>query len=454
MLGIGKGAGVLATEGAVVGEVWASWKILKVEQLPRGNRLAGIATGNVLWFYETEMERRLRILQVFNRYLEYGGEQASVYRIGDTLQSVADVEYLTTSSEQLMGVGGPLGKLKAAANTLYNREVVERLRHYQNIGHFDLWQVHNVFPTMSPAVYSLAFKMGIPVVHYLHNYRMSCVNGYFFNHGEACTSCIGGNFTKAALTGCWRNSRVLSGWMGAVMVRTRAIGVFEKVAAWVAISEAQKRLHIKMGIPAERIHVLPHFCEPDDAKFISEPGRDVLFVGRLSKEKGVEQLLDAWKRVDRGESKLLLAGDGPERAALESKIAAEKIGGVEFLGFVAKEDQSAMWKRAAFSVVPSIWQEPLGLVVFEAWESGRGVVVSDAGGLADTVVDGVSGLKVPMGDAGAWAVAMSRLLHDRAASAAMARAGLERLRDKYNAQNWLQQITEIYRVVMESKRGI
>ncbi len=401
-----------------------------------------------------DMERRLRILQVFNRYLEYGGEQASVYRIGDTLQSVADVEYFTTSSEQLLGEGDPLSMVKAAASTFHNREVIERLRRYQNIGQFDLWQVHNVFPTMSPAVYGLAFKLGLPVVHYLHNYRMSCVNGYFLNHGVTCTSCIGGNFTKAALTGCWRNSRVLSGWMGAVMVRTRAIGVFEKVAAWVAISEAQKSLHIKMGIPAERIFVLPHFCEPDDAKFISEPGRDVLFVGRLSKEKGVEQLLDAWKRVDRGESKLVIAGEGPERAALENKIAAEKIGGVEFLGFVAKEDQEAMWKRAAFSVVPSIWQEPLGLVVFEAWERGRAVVVSDAGGLSDTVENGVNGLKVPMGDAGAWAGAMSRLMHEPATCVAMARAGLERLKNNYNKQNWLQQITSIYRVVMERKRGL
>jgi glycosyltransferase involved in cell wall biosynthesis len=390
------------------------------------------------------MERRLRILQVFNRYLEYGGEQASVYRIGDTLQSVADVEYFTTSSEQLMGEGGVLGKLKAAASTLHNREVVERLHHYQNIGQFDLWQIHNVFPTMSPAVYSLAFKMGIPVVQYLHNYRMSCVNGYFLNHGETCTSCIGGNFTKAALTGCWRNSRVLSGWMGAVMVRTRAMGVFEKVAAWVAISEAQKSLHIKMGIPAERLHVLPHFCEPDEAKFISEPGRDVLFVGRLSKEKGVEQLLDAWKRVDRGESKLVIAGEGPERAALENKIAAEKIGGVEFLGFVAKEDQEAMWKRAAFSVVPSIWQEPLGLVVFEAWERGRAVVVSDAGGLSDTVEDGVNGLKVPMGDAAAWAGAMSQLMHDPAACAVMARAGVAKLQRDFTKEKWLGRIEGIY----------
>jgi glycosyltransferase involved in cell wall biosynthesis len=232
--------------------------------------------------------------------------------------------------------------------------------------------------------------------------------------------------------------------MGAVMMRVRAMGVFRKVAAWIAISRAQKDLHVRMGIPADRIHVLPHFYEVDPARFIAEPGHDVLFVGRLSKEKGVEQLLDAWKRTDRGEAKLLLAGDGPERTALENKIAAEKIGGVEFLGFVAKENQAAMWKRAAFSVVPSIWQEPLGLVVFEAWERGRGVVVSDAGGLADSVEDGVTGFKVPMRDAEAWAAAMSKLLREPARSVEMARAGVAKLQRDFTKEKWLERIEEIY----------
>jgi glycosyltransferase involved in cell wall biosynthesis len=227
-------------------------------------------------------------------------------------------------------------------------------------------------------------------------------------------------------------------------MRVRAMGVFNKVAAWIAISRAQKDLHVQMGIPAERIHVLTHFYEVDPARFITEPGRDVLFVGRLSKEKGVEQLLDAWKRTDRGEAKLLLAGDGPERVALENKIAAERIGGVEFLGFVAKEDQAAMWKRAAFSVVPSIWQEPLGLVVFEAWEHGRGVVVSDVGGLADSVENGVDGLKVPMRDAEAWAAAMGKLLREPGRSVDMARAGVAKLERDFTKEKWLERIGAIY----------
>lgn len=394
------------------------------------------------------MERRPRVLQIFNRYLEYGGEQASVFRIGDTLQEKADVEYFTTSSDELLASRNPVDMASAAVSAMHNATAVRRLTRYQKIGRFDLWLVHNIFPAMSPSVYALAFKLGVPVLQYLHNYRMSCVNGLFLNHGEACTSCIQGNFTKAALTGCWRDSRLISGWMGAVMTRVRAMGVFDKVTAWIALSVAQKEMHVRMGIQSGRIHVLPHFFEPRAELFIPETGQDVIFLGRLSKEKGVEQLLDAWKLVQRGSAKLVIAGEGPEKQKLESKVTSEGIGGVEFLGFVTREQQAELWRRAAFSVVPSIWQEPLGLVAFEAWERGRPVVVSDTGGLAESVGEGVGGVKVPMRDARAWARAISQLLGDPGQRDRMARAGLEKLRRDYAKDIWLERICAIFGLVL------
>jgi glycosyltransferase involved in cell wall biosynthesis len=390
------------------------------------------------------MIHRPRVLQIFNQYVEHGGEQGSVKRIRDMLQQIADVEQFLTSTDQLLGEKTVQAMSKAAAYAFHNPDVLRRLETKQRTGCFDIWQIHNVFPAMSPSVYALAFKLGIPVVQYLHNYRMSCVNGYFLNRGQTCTSCIRGNFTKAALTGCWHNSRMISGWMGLVMMRVRALGVLRKVSAWVALSPAQKSLHVQMGIPAKRIHLNPHFFLRRSDLFIKECGRDVLFVGRLSKEKGVEQLLDAWNQMDRGQAKLILAGEGSERTALENKIAAEKIGGVEFLGFVAKEDQQAMWKRARFSVVPSIWQDPLPTVVFEAWERGRPVIVSDAGGLADTVEDGVSGLKVPMRDARAWAVAMTELLADASRCERMAEAGLAKLNMDFTPSGWIKVMGKIF----------
>lgn len=394
------------------------------------------------------MTKRPRVLQIFNRYLEYGGEQGSVFRLGDALQETADVEYFTTSSRDLTDGPGPFSMARSAMLSMHNPIVLRRLQRYQAVGRFDAWQVHNIFPTMSPSVYALAFRAGIPVVQYLHNYRMSCVNGYFLNHGSPCTSCIGGNFTRAALTGCWRDSRAVSGWMGLVLVRLRALGVFRRMSAWIALSRRQKDLHVQMGVPGERIHVIPHFFEPDERLHIGQPGKDVLFVGRLSAEKGVAVLLDAWRQARTGDAALIIAGDGPERPALEKRVRDEGIARVEFHGFVPKDRQADLWRRAAFSVVPSVWHDPLPTVVFEAWERGRPALVSDAGGLSDIVDSGVNGVIAPPADAEAWGEAISRLLPDTAGRVEMAANGLAKLRSRYARSLWLERISLLYSTIL------
>jgi glycosyltransferase involved in cell wall biosynthesis len=133
---------------------------------------------------------------------------------------------------------------------------------------------------------------------------------------------------------------------------------------------------------------------------------------------------------------------------LERKVAAEGIPRVEFLGFIGRDRQADLWRRAAFSVVPSIWQDPLPTVAFEAWERGRPVVVSDSGGLADIVEDGRDGLKVPMADAPAWAAAISRLLADPTIRLDMAQSGREKLRNVYSRETWLNKLDRVYESIL------
>jgi len=143
--------------------------------------------------------RRLQILQIFNRYLQYGGEEGSITRIGDALQDLHDVSYFFYSSAQLAGEG-ILPKLQIPWKSLHNSEVESGLKLLQASNHYDVWQIHNIFPAMSPVVYELAFKLKIPIVHYLHNYRLGCVNGFFLNHGQPCQRCISGKFWPAFQT--------------------------------------------------------------------------------------------------------------------------------------------------------------------------------------------------------------------------------------------------------------
>ncbi|MBI3879905.1 MAG: glycosyltransferase family 4 protein [Verrucomicrobia bacterium] len=387
---------------------------------------------------------RLRILQLFNRYENYGGEEGSVYRIGDAMQELYDVEYFITSTKDFLKTTA-LGKFLLPARALRNNEVVTRLRHLQRVGRFHAWQAHNVFPTMSPAVYKLAFDLGVPIIHFLHSYRLSCTNGFFLNHGAPCQRCINGNFWPAFQTACWRDNHLVSGMMGLVLRRVRNLGVFDQVWRWIAISEAQKDEHIKMGLPAERIEVIHHFYETKEPPPPPGNGKTALFIGRLSPEKGVSQLLDAWKMLGRADAKLIIAGDGPERAALEAKAARLNLRNVEFTGFAEPTEQRALWARAAFGVAPSTWLEPFGMVVLEAWANARPVLGSTHGAFPELIDEGRTGWLAPPSNPAAFAGALATMFDRPRDTEAMGQAGLQELNTRFTRAVWLEKIQRLYR---------
>jgi glycosyltransferase involved in cell wall biosynthesis len=282
----------------------------------------------------------------------------------------------------------------------------------------------------------------VPVVHYLHNYRFSCVNGFFLNHGEPCQRCLSGNFWPAFRTACWHDSHLESGWMGLITSQIRAMPLFEKVFQWIALSEAHKKEHVRMGIPEERIEVIHHFFEPTEPPLPPAASPTAIFVGRLSLEKGVAQLLEGWKLIAGGERKLLIIGDGPERSNLERQ--AENIPGVQFLGFVDREKQKEYWRQALFSVVPSIWLEPFGMTVLEAWAKGRPVVAHRIGALPELIEDGVTGSLASPDDTTDLANRMDQLFSRPDEAVKMGLAGRGVLETRFTRRKWLDEISKIY----------
>ncbi|MEO7933688.1 MAG: glycosyltransferase family 4 protein [Chthoniobacterales bacterium] len=386
---------------------------------------------------------RARILQVFSRYEHYGGEEASVTRIGDIMQRAYDVEYFLGSTSDLMRPG-VLNKLQLPLRMLYNQDVKKRLLHYQKAGRFDYWQVHNVFPGMSPVVYYLAENLGIPVVQYLHNYRFSCSNGFFLNHGQPCQLCIKGNFFPAFETACWRNNAVYSGAMGFVLSTVRWKELFSKINRFIAISHRQKALHIEMGVPAEKIDVIYHFAEPVEAAAGAQAGGHALFIGRLSAEKGGMHLLRAWQKIQHHERKLFIVGDGPEKQRMEEFCQQNALKNVVFTGFLKSTEQQEIWDNAAFTLVPSIWEEPFGLVVLESWARKIPVIAHRIGALPELISDEQDGLLCNPNSPESLAACMDTFFSDHCMTRDCGMAGYRKLLSDFNANRWLDEIKATY----------
>ena len=391
--------------------------------------------------------RRLRILQIFSRYINFGGEESSVFRIGDALQENHDVEYFIGSTKEFLGPD-TLSKIRAPFHAFYNLPIAQRLRKYQEVGNFDLWQIHNVLPALSPSVYQTAFDLNVPVVHYLHNYRMGCTNGFFLNHGQPCERCLGGNFWPAFQTACWQNSRLISGFMGLILRHIRSIGTFHKVAAWISISDFQKKKHVEMGIPAARIHNIYHFYESSAPPPPTGPSGDTLFLGRLSREKGVDLLLRAWAMVKNRNRRLVIAGTGPEESSLKKLSSNLNLTNVVFTGFLDKEQQASLWSNSSALVVPSIWDEPFGMVVLEAWAKERPIVAYAKGALPELIRHGVTGLLADPFSIDDLAKNIQELIDKPDLGPCLGRAGNHHLKKEFNRKLWLSRIAAVYQKVV------
>ena len=186
----------------------------------------------------------------------------------------------------------------------------------------------------------------------------------------------------------------------------------------------------------------------------NEIGTDLVFTGRLSSEKGVGVLLLAFEQVlsKHPKTALKIIGDGPYRQALES--IAKRLGvfeSTQFLGWMNQSELSKELFTARAMIVPSVWQEPFGLVAVEAMMHGVPVIASDVGGLREIVVDQESGYLVAPGDHFKMAERISTLLSDRPLAKKMGQKGLERANLLFSASRMAEDYEEIYMNVVTNE---
>jgi glycosyltransferase involved in cell wall biosynthesis len=183
------------------------------------------------------------------------------------------------------------------------------------------------------------------------------------------------------------------------------------------------------------------------------------FAGRFVREKGVAVLLQAFATVRKQhpDARLLLAGDGPERATLQALIA--RLGmtsSVSLLGHRSLLELERQLATAWVQVVPSVWEEPFGNVAVEAMMRGTAVVASRVGGLKEIVEDGVSGILVPPGDIGALTAALASLFRQREVAERMGKRGRERALSQFGEERFVDRFLGLYECLLQEshiKRG-
>jgi glycosyltransferase involved in cell wall biosynthesis len=164
----------------------------------------------------------------------------------------------------------------------------------------------------------------------------------------------------------------------------------DSVDGYLALSEFARQKFIESGLPAKKIYVKPNFVCHDPGLKV-QPGKYALFVGRLSPEKGIENLISAWGKM-KISVPLVIVGDGPLRKSMESEVASQYLPAVTFRGWLTREETLAAMKQAAFMVTPSVWYEGFPMSIAEAFACGTPVLCSRLGSMCEIVQDKRTGL--------------------------------------------------------------
>lgn len=313
----------------------------------------------------------------------------------------------------------------------------------------DLVHVHNFFPLLSPSICNACQEAGIPLVMTLHNYRLICPGALLMRDGKICEKCVTGSPYQSVLHRCYRNS-IPGSWAVARMVayHRKKQTWQHKVDRFITLTQFGKQKFVEAGFPEEKIVVKPNFYDISGSRCKEKGGSrsGVLFVGRLSKEKGVATMLEAWQTLD---ILLRVAGDGPLLGQQHWRHKAN----ITFLGQLPAEQVSTEMSQASFLAMPSECYEGFPLVLVEAFAHSLPVLASRLGGMAEIVEDGVTGLHFEPGNPHDLAQKVQWLQDHPEECRKMGENARQEYEEKYTPEKNYEMLMDVYRQAIENHRA-
>lgn len=382
----------------------------------------------------------MRVLAVHNYYQQRGGEDISFGLENKLLKAKGnDVIYYTRNNDEIKDLG--LGKLLPLFfNTIYSKQTYKEIRKIIQADKIDLIHVQNFFPLISPSVFYAAKQEGIPTVFSARNYRLLCPNGLFYRDGHACEDCLGKFFASPGiLHRCYRNSSIDTLPVALMESYHRVRKTWNSsVECIIALSEFSRKKLIEGGIDPARIVVKPNYVDdPGPQEFV---GDYVLFVGRLTKEKGIDLLLKAIKTLP--DILFLIVGNGPSMEQVKNECIDNK--NVQLLGSQNYTATIEYIKRARFLLFPTQLYETFGRVVIEANACGIPVIASKIGAVEELIQNEQTGLLFDYQNSDEFCSKVSWLWNHADECQRMGKKARSLYEEKYSPSSNYDQLMKIY----------
>jgi len=338
----------------------------------------------------------MNILLAHNFYKFFAGEDSIALREKDLLESNREQVYFYSKNNTETDNYNLLQKINFFRQTVFSQKTKNETIGIISDFKPDVAYTHNIFPLISPSIFHTLHSESVPCVQNVQDYRWLCPNGVFYINDNICEKCKNGAFWNAVRHRCFRDSFLLSGLYATTIGINRLSGIFKKIDAFLCTTEFNKQKLMEAGIEEKRLFIKPNFLDISDIEPSFGSGKHIIFLGRLSPEKGLWTLIKAFEKMK--DMQLKIVGTGPLEQPLREYIKEKGIKNVSVEGFKQGDDKNNAIKNALFMVFPSEWYEHFPIVLLEAFAFGKPVIASDIGNMPLIVENDKSGYHFKAGD--------------------------------------------------------
>ena len=389
--------------------------------------------------------RKLSVLVIHNQYQQAGGEDVVVGAEMEMLRRAGHRVVPFIRSNTAIAEYNLVHKAALFANATWSWSAHAQVCELIAKERPDLAHCHNLMPLLSPSVYDACKSAGVPVVQTLHNYRLLCPAATMYAGESICDDCSH-SLCRGVARACYRKSRVQTAAVAMMIGAHRLRGTWNRsVDAYVAVSQFARGRFVAGGLPAGKVHVKPNFL-PNSPVPHESSGDYALFVGRLSPEKGVMEMLRAWQHL--AHIPLRVVGGGPLQSEVSRLVRESGSPHIKLLGQLSVEETRTHMQRARFLVFPSRWHEPFGMALLEAAACGIPAIASRIGGIPELVKDDQTGLLFDPSNFAELSEKSNWAWTHPAQMSAMGLAARQRYEQRYTAEQNYERLMSIYEAAL------
>jgi len=395
--------------------------------------------GSVTAFFETK------------KLLEKKGHEVQIFSMHDSANEQSSYSKYFIDSFDINDAKNLSQKVRLIPKIIRNREAESKIEQLVVAEKPDIAHIHNIYHYITPAILPVLKKHGVPIVFKLSDYKVICPNYKLFTESAPCTRCKGGKFYNAVTHKCLKNSYAASSIAMLEAYYHRKHNTYDNVDYFLAPSEFMKKTCISFGIPEEKFKILRNTF--DFTRF--EPKREkqnfIFYIGRLSEEKGIKNLIDAiemLKTQNRLNDHILkITGTGPQEQALKDQVEKLNLNEeVIFTGFCQKfsTEWTDLMQNARVSVLPSIWYDNSPNTISESMAFGTPAIVSDRGGSKEQLTDGKNGLVYAADNIGELAEKIAELINDPDKAERFGQNAIKHVRQLNSEEKYYAELMKIY----------